>query len=124
MDAEAALDPESLFARHPAAYEAYRVVHAMLESVGPVDVRTTRTQVAFRRRRGFAYLWLPVAWARQPSVEVVLSIALGRLDDSTRWKQVAHPARDIWMHHLEVCASSDLDDEVHGWLREAYTHAA
>lgn len=71
MDAEAALDPESLFVRHPAAaYEAYRVVHALVESVGPVEVRTTRTQVTFRRRRGLAYPWLPVAWARQPDVEV------------------------------------------------------
>jgi hypothetical protein len=124
MDAEPAPDPASLFAGYPAASEAYRIVHAMLESVGPVEVRTTRTQVAFRRRRGLAYLWLPVAWARRPGVEVVLSIALGRLDDSTRWKQVAHPARDIWMHHLEVREASDLDDEVQDWLREAYTHAA
>jgi hypothetical protein len=124
MDAEPAIDPASLFAGYPAAYEAYRIVHAMLVSVGPVEVRTTPTQVAFRRRRGLAYLWLPVAWARRPGVEVVLSIALGRLDDSTRWKQVAHPARDIWMHHLEVRKASDFDAEVQGWLGEAYTHAA
>ena len=96
----------------------------MLESVGPFEVRTTGTQVAFRRRRGLAFLWLPVAWARRLGVEVDISIALGRLDDSTRWKQVAHPARDVWMHHLEVRAVRDLDDEVQGWLREAYTQAA
>jgi hypothetical protein len=28
------------------------------------------------------------------------------------------------MHHLEVRETTDLDDEVQGWLREAYTHAA
>ncbi len=124
MDTEPTLDPERLFAGHPAACAAYRVVHAMLEAVGPITVRTTKSQLAFRRRRGFAYLWLPVAWARAPGVEVVLSIALERHDDSPRWKQVAHPARHIWMHHLEVRALSDLDSEVDGWLRDAYAHAA
>jgi hypothetical protein len=123
MDGEPTLDPERLFADEPGASEAYRVVRAMLEALGPVEVRTTRSQVAFRRRRGFAYLWLPVAWARRPGVVVVLSIALGRQVDSPRWKQVAHPARATWMHHLEVRALAELDAEVGDWLREAYAGA-
>jgi hypothetical protein len=123
MDPDASSDPESLFAAHPHAYAAFRVVHEMLVAVGPFEVRTTRSQVAFRRRRGFAYLWLPVAWARQPGVEVVLSVTLGRRDESARWKQVVHPARAIWMHHLEVRAMSDLDDEVRRWVHEAYEQA-
>jgi hypothetical protein len=124
MDAEPPLDPERLFADEPGAAEAYRVVRGMVEGIGPADVRTTKSQVAFRRGRGFAYLWLPVAWARRTEVEVVLSIALARHDDSTRWKQVAQPARDTWMHHLEVREVGELDAEVLGWLREAYAHAA
>lgn len=117
------LDPEHLFAGEPGASETYRVVKEMLESIGPFDLRTTRSQVAFRRRRGFAYLWLPVAWARGSRVLVVLTLALTRQDDSRRWKQVAHPARGIWMHHLEVRATEDLDEEVRDWLREAYDMA-
>ncbi len=123
MDGEATLDPERLFADEPGAAEVYHAVRAMLEALGPVDVRTTRTQVSFRRRRGFAYLWLPVPWARRPGVLVVLSIGLGREIASPRWKQVAHPTRSIWMHHLEVQAIADLDTEVDEWLREAYTQA-
>jgi hypothetical protein len=117
------LDPEQLFADEPDAVEAYGVVKGILESIGPVGVRTTRSQVAFRRRRGFAYLWLPVAWARGSGVLVVLSIALTRQDESRRWKQVAHPSPRIWMHHLEVRAMADLDDEVRVWLTEAYAEA-
>ncbi len=123
MDAEQPIDPEWLFAGEPGASEAYRVVRTMLEAIGPIDERTTRSQVAYRRRRGFAYLWLPVAWARGSGVLVVLSIALTRQDGSHRWKQVAHPAGGIWMHHLEVRAVDDLDDEVRAWLAEAYTQA-
>jgi hypothetical protein len=123
VDPEPPLDPEHLFAAEPGASAAYRLVQEMLESVGPVEVRTTRSQVAFRRRRGFAYLWLPVAWARGSRVQVVLSIALSRQDDSRRWKQVAHPSRGIWMHHLELRTLADLDEEVRAWLAESYAHA-
>jgi hypothetical protein len=80
------LDPGHLFADEPAAIEAYGAVKRILEPIGPVEVRTTRSQVAFRRRRGFAYLWLPVSWARSSGVLVVLSIALARQDKSGRWK--------------------------------------
>jgi hypothetical protein len=124
MDGEPPLDPERLFAGEPGAIEAYRDVLATLEALGPFEVRTTRTQVAFRRRRGFAYLWIPVDWARLPGVAVVLSVAMGRRVDSPRWKQVAHPAPAIWMHHLEVHSVDDLDDEVASWLAEAHAGAA
>lgn len=54
----------------------------------------------------------------------MLSIALGRHDRWGRFKQVAHPAPRIWMHHLEIRDLSDLDDEVESWLREAFENAA
>jgi hypothetical protein len=113
------MDPEAFFEGHVEALAIFRKVRAMLDSIGPTEVRTTRSQVAFRRRRGFAFLWLPGRWLANPSAEVVLSIALRRRDDSARFKEVAHPARGVWMHHLEVRALADLDDEVLGWLREA-----
>jgi Domain of unknown function (DUF5655) len=116
-------DPEQLFAQEPGAYEAYRVVRTLLEALGPFEVRTSGTQVAFRRRRGFAFLWVPVAWARRPGVLVVLSIALGEHVDSGRWKEVVHPASTTWMQHLEGGAPTDLDAEVGGWLRRAYADA-
>jgi uncharacterized protein DUF5655 len=123
VDPDPHLDPERLFATEPGASEAYQIVKEMLEAIGPVELRTTRSQVAFRRRRGFAYLWLPVTWARGSGVLVVLSIALTRQDESRRWKQVAHPSRGIWMHHLEVRALADLDEKVRAWLAEAYADA-
>jgi Domain of unknown function (DUF5655) len=118
------LAEEAFFVGHPLALAVYRKVCSMLDPVGPVDVRTTRSQVAFRRRRSFAYLWLPGRWLAKPSAEVVLSLALDHRADSPRFKDVAHPAREVWMHHLEVRGLDDLDDEVLGWLREAFEHAA
>ena len=50
-----------------------------------------------------------VVWLRNPAAEVVLSVALPREATSPRWKQVVHPTRSAWMHHLEVHETSDID---------------
>ena len=96
------MQPEDFFASHPDAHAVFEQVRAALTSLGPVEVRTSKSQVAFRRRRSFAFLWLPGRYLSKPTAEVVLSIALGRHDPSARFKQVAHPAPTQWIHHLEI----------------------
>jgi hypothetical protein len=114
--------PEEHFAGHPVALAVYAAVRGLWDD-GTVEVRTSRSQVAFRRRRGFAYLWLPGRYLRNPGAEVVLSVVLGRRDDSPRWKEVVHPSPAHWMHHLEVHDVEEIDDEVIGRLREAAERA-
>jgi hypothetical protein len=85
-------------------------------------VRVTTSQIAFRRRRGFAYVWRPGQYVAS-EVPAVLSIALPREVSSDRFKSVAHPSPHVWMHHLELSDSSQIDDEVRSWLAEAYENA-
>ena len=115
--------PEAFFAGHPLGRDAYERVREIVGRQGPFEVRTTRSQIAFRRRHGFAFLWLPGRYLRRPAADVVLSIALGRHDPSPRFKQVVHPSSRHWMHHLEVRAIRDLDAAVAGWLAEAAARA-
>jgi hypothetical protein len=99
-------------------------------AAGPVPPNVTQkwaalrargtSEAAFRRGVGFAYLWPSGRWLRNPTGKVVLSIALPRRDLSPRFKEVAHPAKRVWMHHLEVHRVEDLDHEVQARLREAY----
>jgi hypothetical protein len=98
-------------------------VRALLERAGPVAVRASKSQIAFRRRRGFAWIWLPGRYLAHPAAEVVLSIALGRRDPSPRFKEVVQPSPRHWMHHLEVRSVDEVDDEVVGWLTEAADRA-
>jgi hypothetical protein len=118
------MEPEEYFAGHPFALAVFQAVRGMLDELGGIRVRTTTSQVAFHRRRGFAYLWLPGRYLARPDAEVVLSIALGRHDRSERFKEVVHPTPKHWMHHLEVRDLSDIDDQVKAWLREAADRAA
>ena len=87
---------------HPVALDVLARVRAFLEEHGPVEERVTRSQVAFR---------------------CVLSVALGRHDDSPRFKEVVHPSPRHWMHHLEIRDAAEVDDEVRAWLWEAADRA-
>ena len=114
--------PEDLFDGSPVGLAVLaRVVEILADA--SVEVRTSRSQVAFRRKRGFAYLWRPGQYLRSPVAPVVLSIVLGRQDASPRFKEVVRPASRHWMHHLEIQAVAEVDDEVVAWLREAWERA-
>lgn len=125
--------PEELFTGHPLGLELYRTVADAIAAIAaeeraeeqggePVEIRPTVSQIAFRRRHGFAYVWRPGQYLSSP-VPAVLSIALPRKLASRRFKQVAHPSNRVWMHHLELHAVADVDDEVRGWLRDAFAAA-
>lgn len=115
--------PAAFFAAHPLGLAAFERVRELLASCQGVSVRTSKSQVAFRRRRGFAYLWLPAMYLARPAADVVLSIALGRHDPSPRFKQVVRPSPRDWLHHLELRDVSELDGEVEAWLQEAAARA-
>ena len=110
------------FAGHPDGRAVAAAVVRAVVAIGPHDVRVSRSQVAFRRRTGFAYLWRPGQYL-VGEVPAVLSLALPRADVSTRWKEVVHPSPKVWMHHLELRAPDEVDDEVRVWLAEAYDAA-
>lgn len=116
-------DVEAWFADSPLGLEIHRRVLALLAPLGTPGIRVTKTQVAFRGRRAFAWIWLPGTWLRRPQAEVVLSVALPRRDASPRWKEVVRPSPRAWMHHLEIRDVADLDDEVAAWLKEAWEAA-
>jgi hypothetical protein len=114
--------PESFFRGFPRGLELFEAVRAAVAEIGDAEVRVTKSQVAFRRAKGFAYVWRPGQYVSS-EVPAVLSIALPREVPSERFKSVAHPSAGVWMHHLELSAAAEVDDEVRGWLAEAYRNA-
>jgi Domain of unknown function (DUF5655) len=114
--------PQEFFAASDTGLAVFERVEEVLRDTG-TEVRVTPSQVAFHRRRGFAWLWLPGRYLTHPTAEVVLSVALGRADPSPRWKEVVHPSRLHWVHHLELRDAAEVDGEVAGWLTEAAERA-
>jgi len=104
----------------PASRQLLDALTELLTHIGPVQVRVSRSQVAFRRRIAFAWAWLPGQYLQGRGAPLALSIALRRRDPSSRWKQVVEPVPGRLMHHLELVQVSDLDDQVRAWLQEAW----
>ena len=123
LTARRELTPEEFFVDHPLGLSVFHKLQQAMNGFGDVQVRVSKSQLTFRRKRGFAYLWMPGQYLRNATAEVVLSIALGRHDASVRFKQVVHPATKHWIHHLEIHAIGDVDGQVHNWMREAAERA-
>ncbi|MEV6280224.1 DUF5655 domain-containing protein [Nocardia sp. NPDC051832] len=117
--ADKSATPEDYLAGHATAAAVYKKLCSILADAGSYDIRVTKSQIAFRRKRNFAFLWLPGQYLKNPDAEVVVSFVLDREVKSKRFKEVAHPAPERWMHHLEVRKPGDLDQEVGEWLRAA-----
>jgi hypothetical protein len=106
--------------------ESRRIFDALrsaTDELGPVELRITKSQVAFRRRIGFAWAWIPGTYLTGERPPLVLSVSLRRRDDSSRWKEIVEPYPGRFMHHLELRDPSQIDAEVRDWLAEAWRSA-
>lgn len=101
----------------------YRALEQLLERLGPFETRVSKSQIAFRRKRGFAWVWIPGRCLRGNVAPLVLSVSLAGRDASPRWKEVVEPSAGCWMHHLELRSPEDLDGQVLAWLHTAWQQA-
>lgn len=115
---------DKFFAGRDDSRQLFDVLRAAVEAIGPVQLRTGKSQVSFSRRTAFAWAWIPGRYLRGTQAPLVLTLALRRRDASPRWKEIVEPTPGRFTHHLELYASGDIDDEVKTWLREAWQTAA
>ena len=114
---------DEFFAEHDESKRIFEVLHEMIVALGPAEIHVTKSQVAFRRRRTFAWAWMPGMYLRGKPVPLVLTLALRRRDPSPRWKEIVEPTPGRFMHHMELRSSTDIDDEFRAWLQEAWADA-
>jgi hypothetical protein len=115
--------PEELFDGHPEGLTIYRAVADTISTIADDSrIRVTKSQIAFRRAKAFAFVWRPAQYVSS-AVPAVLSIGLPRKIDSGRFKSVVHPSARVWMHHLELHRPGEVDAEVRSWLAEAAANA-
>jgi len=114
---------DEYFSGHDDSRMLFEVVREAVAGIGDADVRATKSQVAFRRRVGFAWVWMPGLYLHGRGAPLVLTVDLRRRDDSTRWKEVVEPRPGRYTHHLEVFTADDVDETVREWLREAWEAA-
>jgi hypothetical protein len=117
---EPILTLDIFFEDFPGSRQLFDALHANILAIGPAEIRVTKSQVAFWRRRAFAWAWIPAKYLRRQSSPLVLTVSLRRMDASPRWKQIVEPSPGRFTHHLELYSTDDLDAEIHAWLQEAW----
>lgn len=114
---------EEFFTGRNDSLRIFVAVRSAVDDLDSVALHVTTSQVAFRRRIGFAWVWIPEMYLRGRVPPLVLSVSLRRRDDSSRWKEIVEPYPGRFMHHLELHDVSAIDAEVRAWLAEAWASA-
>jgi predicted transport protein len=114
---------DEFFAGYKKARQLFEAVRRALDGLDPVTLRVTKSQIAFRRRRTFAWVWIPAKYLRGKPAPLVLTLSFKSRDKSKRWKEIVEPTPGHVTHHLELRFVAEIDAEVHRWLHEAWTAA-
>lgn len=98
-------------------------VAAVATGLGAVQ-EATRTQVGYRVRTRFAWLWRPPdGVGRLPEDAVVLSLDLPVRLDAPRVREAVEVRPGHWVHHVVLRGAGDVDAEVRDWLAWAASGA-
>jgi hypothetical protein len=114
------MTPKTFFEGQEQARQLFDEIWSAITAIGEAQVHVTKSQIAFRRRRAFAWVWMPGRYLRGDVAPLVLTVGLRRRDDSPRWKEIVEPAPGRYTHHLELHALAEIDGEVRDRLREAW----
>ena len=115
--------PDQFFGDRDDARRLYRAVRVVVDRLEGTEERVTKSQIAFRRRRTFAAVWMPGQYLANPPAPLVLSVFTRHRIDSPRWREVIQPSPGRFTHHLTLHRPADVDAEVADWLALAWRQA-
>lgn len=115
---------DEFFSGQPVSQMLFEIIRREMDAIGEVSIQVTKSQIAFRRNRNFAMVWMPGQYLKGRIAPLVLTVSLPWRDGSPRWKEIVEPAPGRFTHHLELSDPADIDKEVRDWLRKAWEAAA
>jgi hypothetical protein len=107
-------DLEHHFAGKPPEVRAlFDAVVAELRALGPVTMLPEKTRIAFQVRMSFAQLTPRRGW-------IDGHVVLARRLENPRFRSVQTFSPRNHLHTFRLTTLDDVDDELRGWLAEAY----
>jgi hypothetical protein len=114
---------DEFFAGYEGSRPVFEALREAIEELGPSEMRVTKSQVTFYRRKAFAWAWIPDRYLHSQHAPLVLTLSFRYRDSSPRWKEIVEPYPGRFTHHLELYSAADFDDEVRSWLQAAWKTA-
>ena len=97
----------------------------ILAEIPDVKIKVAKTQISFSNKRGFAFVsFNPCRRAKdRPETWMTVTFGLAFRVDDPRIDVATEPYPNRWTHHMLVQTPEEIDDELMGWLQEAYWFA-
>jgi hypothetical protein len=105
---------DAFFVDHAHLRPLFEGYVAFVETIGPFTVEVVKTRISFVTRARFAGL------VRLRRDGLVAGFWLKRAVSRARFTRVEHLERHDWIYQHVLRSEADLDNELHGWLQEAY----
>ena len=105
--------------------ELYEALFARMEQVFPdASVKVQKSQISFYHKHLFAAVSLLLRRRKDwPERCIVVTIGLARPLESPRAAVKVEPYPGRWTNHVLLAQKEEIDEELLGWLREAYDFA-
>lgn len=102
----------------------FEAVRELINGIGPTELRISKSQIAFWRRKAVARVWIPARYLKKNYAPLVLTLGFDHRIESPRWKEIVETAPGRYTHHLELWSQVDIDGQVRDWLQQAWMNAA
>lgn len=116
------LEEMLFFEQMPQMLPIYIKLKEKLDAAYPdMTIKISKTQISFRNRYVFGMASLP--WRRikgWPKKYLMVSFGLSYQKVSPRIVQSVEAYPNRWTHHVLLQREEEVDDELMGWLDEAY----
>lgn len=118
-------DAGMFFDGHPAELALYEALFRRMDGAFPEGtVKVQKSQIRFYGRHLFAAASLPVRRRKDwPKMCLMVTVGLPYRLDSPRVVAASEPYPGRWTHHVLVTEADQIDEELMGWLREAWDFA-
>lgn len=119
------IDTLAFFGKMPSALPLYECLTEKLNSALPeFKTKVQSSQISFYNKHLFACISLPRRKIKdRPTTYLVVTFGLESKLDSRRIAESVEPYPRRWTHHVIVSSCSEIDDELIGWISNAYTFA-
>lgn len=117
------IDEFAFFDNRPNELEMYTLLLNRLSKSGcKYSIRVQKTQISLSNQ----YMFACISFARVkkkaelPPHYMVVTFGLNYPKNSGRIAVCTEAARNRWTHHVVIGSISEIDEELLGWLQEAY----